>query len=264
MSLQGSWSIFTKPWRDMAPEALGAFVSGMGFDAIEFPLRKGYQVEPENAAKGLPALAQTLGVHGVRIASIAGDTTEETFAACQAAGVSLLRIMVSADSALGYMRSIEKARRQLEALVPLCMRYGVVVGVQHHYGFGVFSTMEMRHLLEPFDPSHIAAIWDAAHSALAGEIPAQALDIIWDRLCLVNLKTAFYKRINGPEAEQAVFAPYFTTGPNGASSWKDIADYLLGRGYQGDICMPAEYTDEKNVEAYIRRDFAYARALFGA
>lgn len=256
------WSIFTKPWREVSAQELGRLVKKLGFDAVEFPLRPGYQVEPENAEKGLPALQHTLSEFGVRISSVASDTSERTFAACQAAGVGILRIMAPADPDLGYIKSIKRIRRELDALLPLCERYGVQVGVQHHYGFGVFNTMEMRHLLEPYDPRYIAAIWDAAHSALSAEIPAQALDIIWDKLCLVNLKTAYYRRVTGPEAEQARFEPYFTTGRNGASSWRDIADELLRRGYEGDICMPAEYTDEANVERYIAQDVAYAKSLF--
>lgn len=257
-----NWSVFTKPWKDKSPEALGALVSGLGFNAIEFPLRPGYQVEPQDAEKGLPALNKTLNQYGVKITSVAGNTDERTFAACQATGVKLLRIMVGADPQLGYMKSIEKTKGELEALIPMCEKYGVTVGVQHHYGFGVFGTMELRHLLEGFDPKHVGAIWDAAHSALSAEIPAQAIDIIWDKLVLVNLKTAYYRRVTGPEAEQARFEPYFTTGRNGWASWKDIADELIRRGYQGDICMPAEYTDEAGVEQYISQDVAYAKSLF--
>ncbi len=257
-----SWSVFTKPWKQLAPHALGEFVSRIGFDAIEFPLRPGYQVEPERAEKDLPALQKTLGEHGVSITSVASATDERIFAACQAAGVPILRVMAFQDRALGYMQSVAKARADLAALEPLCEKYGVVVGVQPHFGFAVSSTMELHHLLEGLNPKCIAGVWDAAHSALAGELPDQALDIVWDRLCLVNLKTAYYRRANGPEAPEADFQPYFTTGRHGASSWRRIVEILIARGYQGGICMPAEYTDEANVEQYIAEDIRYAKMLF--
>ena len=44
------FSVFTKPWRTLPLARLGEMVSGLGFDGIEFPLRPGYQVEPENVA----------------------------------------------------------------------------------------------------------------------------------------------------------------------------------------------------------------------
>ena len=205
------WSLFTKPWKTAKAEELGALAARLGFTGIEFPLRAGYQVDLADPERGLVSLGKTLAQYGVRITSVAGDTSERTFAACHAAGVRILRIMINAEPAIGYRKSMEAKKRELEALAPLCEKYSVTIGVQQHYGFGIFNTMEMRELLEGFNPRHIGAIWDAAHSALSGEIPAQALDIIWDKLVLVNLKMAYYRRANGPEAEQAVFEPYFTT-----------------------------------------------------
>lgn len=257
-----TWSIFTKPWKTLSPDELGELVSRLGFNGVEFPVRPGYQVEPEDAEKGLERLSNVLSGYGVRIASVASSTDERVFAGCQAAGCRILRIMAPFDRAQGFFAGADELRRKLHSLEPLCEKYGVTIGVQHHYGFGVFNTMELRYLLRDFDPRYVAAIWDAAHSALSGEIPQQALEIIYDKLCLVNLKTAYQRRINGPEAEQARFAPYFTTARNGQAAWKDAADYLLSRGYAGDICMPAEYTDEANVEAYIAQDVVYAKSLF--
>ncbi|HRR90779.1 MAG TPA: hypothetical protein P5253_00700, partial [bacterium] len=66
------FSVFTKPWQNMPVKELGEFVSKLGFDAIEFPVRPGYQVEPENVKEGLPKLARELKSSGIDIASIAG------------------------------------------------------------------------------------------------------------------------------------------------------------------------------------------------
>jgi len=237
------------------------FVQRLGFDGIEFPLRPGYQVEPQNAEKGLKTLCDQLAAYGITITSVASETTEQVFAGCAEAGVKVLRIMGPLDISDGYMKAEAAFRGKLESLVPLCERYGVTVGVQHHYGAGIFNAMELRHLLEGFNPKHIAGIWDAAHSALAGEIPQQSLDIVWDMLCLVNFKNAFYRRVNGPEAAQAQFEPYFTTGQNGNTNWKSALEYMKHRGYDGVLCMPAEYTDEANVESYIIEDLDYLKML---
>lgn len=107
------------------------------------------------------------------------------------------------------------------------------------------GTMELRRLLEPFDVKHIAAIWDTAHSGLAREEPEQALDIIWNKICLINFKNACYRQINGPEADQAEWKTYFTLGRYGAAHYPRIAAYMKEHGYKGDICLPAEYTNEE-------------------
>jgi len=255
------FSVFTKPWKKESVEELGQFVSGLGFNGIEFPLREGYQVEPKNAENELPELVKKMANYNLKITSVASSTEENVFAGCEAAGIPLIRIMCHADLEKGYMACEAEMKKSIEKLLPLCEKYGVQVGIQHHYGPGVSNTMELRHLLEGFDPKYVAAIWDAAHSGLAGEEPEQALDIIWPYLCLVNLKTAYYKINTGPEAEETQFQRYFTTGRHGLSSWSRIVKYLAKKNYEGVICLPAEYTDEPNVGKYIGEDIIYVKEL---
>ena len=122
--------------------------------------------------------------------------------------------------------------------------------------------MELKVLLDRYDPRWIGGVWDAAHSALSGEPPKKALDILGDHLLLVNLKNAYMCRINGPEAAQPLYKPYFTTGSQGASSWHEVADALHLKKYTGPICMCAEYTDIANTDYYIAQDLQYAKSIF--
>ncbi|MCJ7752151.1 MAG: hypothetical protein MUQ65_13855, partial [Armatimonadetes bacterium] len=87
------YGVFTKPWKMPLPE-LAAHVKRLGFDAIELPVRPGFQVEPEKVAEDLPRAVKQFADHGVAIASIAGPTDERTIAACGDAGVPIIRIMV--------------------------------------------------------------------------------------------------------------------------------------------------------------------------
>ena len=79
---------------------------------------------------------------------------------------------------------------------------------------------------------------------------------------MVNFKAAYRYRSNGPEAAEAFWNEYWTTAKNACGSWKAAVDYLVSRGYQGIVCMPAEYSDEPNVEAYTAEDLAYLKSLF--
>ncbi len=257
-----SFYVFTKPWKTQSIDELGKFISGLGFDGIEFPLREGYQIEPANAEKGLPQLVKQLGEYGLKVNSVASTTDEKVFAGCAAAGIPVIRIMARNNLNTSYMEAIEKKKKEIESIIPLCEKYGIKVGVQHHYGPGVNNSMELRHLVGEFDPKYIGAIWDAAHSGLAGEEPEQGLDIVWSHLCMVNLKNAFYKRVSGPEAKTAEWERYFTTGKHGLASWTRVSDYLKSRQYKGAICLTAEYSDEEQVERLIAEDIVYAKSLF--
>jgi len=261
------YAIFTKPWKDLSIDALGQLVRDLGFDGIEFPLRDGYQVEPANAEKGLRALTEHWReAFGLRVFSIAAGTpasaTESMFAGCAAAGIPVIRVMAPIDPGKGYRASEAASRREIEAALPLCERYGVQLAVQMHCDWWIANAMELYNLLEGYDHRYITGIWDAAHSGLAGEQPESALEVLWDRLSMVNLKNACYKLMSGPEASPAVWGAYFTTGDRGLCSWARTVAYLKKRDYAGVLCFPAEYTDEANTVAYIARDIAYVKSLF--
>ncbi|MBB6732746.1 sugar phosphate isomerase/epimerase family protein [Cohnella zeiphila] len=257
-----SFSVFTKPWKSLSVWEMGKQISGWGFDGIEFPLREGYLLEPKDAEKGLLKLVQQLSEHGLKIFSVASVTDEHVFAGCAEAGIPIIRIMPDITKGEGYLASEQRVRRQLESLVPLCEKYGVKVGLQQHYGDNVVDSTGMLHLIEGFEPKHIGAIWDAAHDALAGQQPEYGLDIVWSHLCMVNFKNAYYKRSNGPEAQQAEWKRYFTLGSQGLASWRRAVEYLKYRNYHGVVCLTAEYTNEDDVNRLIQLDINYAKQLF--
>ena len=161
------FSVFTKAWKQPLPELAG-MVRGWGFDGIELPVRPGYQVVPEQAGRDLPAAAKVLADHGLRIFSVAapgGPVAEELVAACAEAGVPVIRIMMGVGPD-GYMATEARTQRELTALLPVLQRYGVTIGVQNHCDACLCNAMGLRHLLEPFAPRDVAAVWDAAHIEL--------------------------------------------------------------------------------------------------
>jgi sugar phosphate isomerase/epimerase len=255
-----SFSVFTKPWPALPLERLAQHVAELGFAGVELPVRPGFQVPPEEAASRLPQAARIFAAQGLRIFSVASTTDEAIFAACAEAGVPLIRIMAPIGPE-GYLRSEQRLRQELQAAERHAARYGVQVGVQQHYGRHVASAIALMRLLEGTDPQHVVAVWDAAHDALAGLEPEYGLEVVWERLGMVNLKNAFYRNRHGPELAPD-WHPYFTTGPHGLASWPRVIRYLKQRGYEGVICLTAEYDAQDRVDEFARADLAWARALW--
>jgi hypothetical protein len=92
--------------------------------------------------------------------------------------------------------------------------------------------------------------------------PEQALDVVWPRLRMVNLKNAVCERVTGPEAEVARWRHYWTSGRHGLASWPRVVTELVRRRYRGVICLTAEYSDGTAVNRLIAEDLAFARLLF--
>lgn len=256
------FSVFTKPWRHLSSFELGKSVKEWGFDGLEFPLREGYQVEPQDAAKGLPRLVKEMSDFGLKIFSVASSTDEAIFAACAEAQVPLIRIMAPVDRKLGYLASESKLRSELEKLIPLCEKYKVKVGVQQHHGDNICDSTGLVRLLESLDPRHIGAVWDAAHDALAGQQPEIGLPMVKSHLFMVNLKNVWYMKTGVPKDTYTEWTRYFTTGNCGLASWPRVADTLKSIGYQGVVCLTAQYNSEEFINSYIQSDLKLAKSLF--
>ena len=256
-----AFSAFTKPFTKESPEELGRLLLGLGFDAMEFCLRDGYQVEPADAVAKFPAFVKQMKGLGLDVIGVAAPLTESVFAGCQAAGIPFIRTLIVLDLKLGFDGAVAQEKKKLEPAVKLAEKYGVALGIQHHFGPFINSTMELRHFIEDYPPQAVGAIWDSAQSILAGEEAEQALSIIFDRLVMVNLKNVYYRRSNGYEAPTAQFERYFTSGRQGMASWPRILNYLVEHSYSGPITLTHEYSDEGRVVELLREDLDYARSL---
>ena len=274
-----SFSVFTKPWKKESLDELGQLVHNMGFDAIEYPLRDGFQVQPSDGGEGIKKLCKTMAKHNIKVLSLAAGIDintndgkgglkgidEAVFAGCGEAGIPIIRICQSLNPELAYHENLDALRRRYDSALPFCQKHNVTLGIQMHYGHtDINGSWDSYLLLKDYDPKYIAAVWDAGHSGLAGESPRYGLDCLWDHLCMVNFKSAYWYRTNPASiAEQAQWSAYWVNARNGMCSWKEAVDYLKKRGYKGTICLPAEYSDEANTEKYAQDDLNYIKELLG-
>ena len=263
-------TVFTKPWTEPM-DALAEKVAALGVQGVELPIRPGYQVQPDDVTATLPIAAKALAAHNLTINSVAAPLEPDIIKACGDAGIPLVRSMVGIDlTKAGYAETIDQHRRLWDSLLPDLDAAGVTIGIQNHSGDNVGSAIGLYHLIEPYDPKHVCAILDMAHSAIAGEPVELAVDLLWRRMRgLVNFKAAFRERINGPEEEEAEYRTHWTTAAHAAYSWRKLVAVVLGRGFEGAFCLPAEYSDPAgapqrmgdDVLPFLERDIAYLRSL---
>ena len=257
-------ALFVKPWKALSLPALGAHVQQLGFSWIELPVRPGFACQPENIERDLPNAVRILGEHGVQILNVTVAlplTDERLYAACAAAGIGMNRVMFQTGQQT-YWEAEADARRQLDAALPLCEQYGIQLGIQNHSGnFVGVHELGLYQICKDYDTRYVAAVWDVAHNALEGMAPELALDVIAPYLCCVNLKNAYWQRVNGPEAEAAEWKIYWTTGRQGRASWARTIAKLRAINYAGPICLTAEYSDEHAVDRLIQEDRAFAQGL---
>lgn len=264
-------TVFTKPWPDKSLGELADFVAGLGFDGVELPVRPGFQVTPEKVAADLPKAAKIFKERGIAIRSVAGPEDEATVRAMGEAGIPILRVMAKIDMKVGYLGCIDEMRKRWDSLLPSLEKAKVTIGVQNHCDYYVGSAMGLVALIGKYDRRHVAAVLDPAHCGLAGEPDDLAIDVAWPHLVLVNLKSGFWRMVTGPEVEDVQWRKYWTAGRFGITSWPKVVQELARRGYKGDYCLTAEYSNPDGpgdlkgdaVERLIKEDVAFARSLIG-
>lgn len=247
-----TWSVFTKPWSGLPGDELGKLVAGLGFTGAEIPVRDTAYVTPATAEAELPKFSDQLCAEGVEPISIASDLSESAFSACAKAGVPMIRIMAPIGPD-GYAASVRRIRQELEDSAELVQRYGVQVGVQPHHGRFVTSSLGVLQLLDGL-PDEFKVVWDAAHDALAGDDPAITLDLVRDRLGIVNLKNAKYVHTDDG------WKTWFGQSDEGLSDWSAVFRNLSG--YTGPVCLSGQYSDPSiPVEDRLTADLDAARGL---
>jgi sugar phosphate isomerase/epimerase len=245
------WSVFTKPWSGLPGDELGRLVAGLGFTGAEIPVRDTAYVTPATAEAELPKFVEQLRAGGVEPISIASDLSESAFAASAEAGVPMIRIMAPVGPD-GYAASVRRVRQELEESAALVAQYGVEVGVQPHHGRFVTSSLGVLQLLDGL-PDGFKVVWDAAHDALAGDDPAITLELVKDRLGIVNLKNAKYVRSDGG------WKSWFGQADEGLSDWDAVFRQLAAQSYGGPICLTGQYSDPSvSVENRLRKDLRAA------
>ena len=266
---QVTFSVFTKPWKTLSLGELGALVRGFGFDAVELPVRPGYQVQPDTMETGLKEAVRAFADEGIVVKSVAAPTDGvrpgfigELIAACAENDIPVIRVFPFIRPDEPYLEGEARVQNELESFLPLLEQCRVTVGVQNHCGPCFTGAMHLRHLIERFDPQHIGAILDAGHTGLSGEEPEHAIDMVWSHLCMVNFKNAFRRLRTGPEAEQAEWQVYWTSARHGLSDWRRYAAELKKRRWRGTACLTAEYSDPNAVDRLIADDLRYTKSLF--
>ncbi|RIK43332.1 MAG: xylose isomerase [Chloroflexi bacterium] len=266
MNSRPSFAVFVKPWKHLSIPEVGAHVKRLGFDLIELPVRPGFACQPETIERDLPQAVRMLADLGVRVLNVTVALSlddERLYAASAEAGIRMNRVIFGRNG-LPYWEAEARARRQLDAALPFCERYGFQIGIQHHYGNSVpVNSMGLYNLVKDYNPRHVGAIWDPAHNALQGEDPDSGLDMVRSHLCVINLKNAYWRRTSGPEAEVAEWQVYWTSGRQGRASWPAVATKVKAMGYTGPICFSAEYSAEHEVDRLIAEDLAFARVILG-
>lgn len=171
---RASIHLFSKHLQFLDYREMAVSAARMGFDGVDLTVRPRGHVEPEQAAKVLPEVAQILRDHDLPPVMCttgfndpANAHFDATLDAIAAAGFTHLR--------MGYYRfddrddpvaKVEKLRPTVARLAEALAARGLTGGLQNHAGerYVGSSIWEYRQLLEGIDPTALGMQFDIRHT----------------------------------------------------------------------------------------------------
>jgi len=174
------WPIccFVKPLQHLSFDQLADKVAEMGFQGIEATIRKGGQIEPEEAPQKLPLLVKALTRRDLKVMVMATDVRDME----QPHTESLLR--TAADLGIqryrmGYftyqldrpiLGQLDEMAPKFQTLAAFNRKLGIQALYQNHANHLLVGgpVWDLERLLREIDPAEIAVAFDIRHATVEG------------------------------------------------------------------------------------------------
>ena len=263
------FAIFSKFMREQSVEQLGQEVQALGFSGIEFPVRLGYQCEPDNVSTELVPLVEKLrNDFGIDVPIVtnghdpSASSTEALYAACGEAGVKFIRPAYWGVSGMQWWETHVRAVSKIKVLERLSEKYGVKTVIHMHSGKLLTSTcLGTQLLVRECDPRYVGVYFDPAHLALDGEDYEMGLGIVKSHLCLIGVKNCCYVKVGESETDGQIWGISWVPLKVGLVPWGTVIQLLKTIDYDGILCFHAEYSEHSRTTEFVTSDFQYVRAL---
>jgi len=259
---------FSKMLQDQSVEQLIGSLQGLGADGVDFTVRPGYPVHPDNVAEALVPAATAIRAAGLSIPMVTapGDFTnpelpyaEPLFRACDAADIRLVKLGYWPFTGSGYWDAVERMKADVAGFARLGARYGVKPCLHTHSGNCLaLNASALMHVLQDFSPEQVGAYLDPGHLALCGEPLPMAFDMTAPWLAIVAIKDALkVKREDG--TVRSLFLPL----GEGVVDWKQMLEWLIAHDYAGPLSFHSEFPADstESLLEQTKKDLLFLRAL---
>jgi len=259
------FAVFSKIMREESVEQLAEKVKSLGFSGIEFPVRPGYQCEPENVSTDLVPLVKRLrDDFGIEVPIITNGhdpsmaKIQALYEACGEAGVEFIRPGYWGVSGMNYWEAYDAAIKQLKGLERLSEKCGVKTAIHMHVGKLLTpNCLGTQLLARECDPQYVGVYLDPGHMALDGEDYEMGLGIVKSHLCLVGVKNSCYIGSKGN------WGTSWVPLADGLVPWDKVIQLLKGIGYEGVLCFHAEYSEHDRAAELVKADLQYIKSMLG-
>ncbi|HVS38274.1 MAG TPA: sugar phosphate isomerase/epimerase family protein [Gemmataceae bacterium] len=260
---------FTKSLKELDVKGVAAFCKEVGVDGVDLTVRKGYPVNPDNAATALPEAVKLFKDSGLILGLVSIDTdvndpdsktVKAVFDACAKAEAPAVKI--------GYFPykppfddAVKDARSRLTGFAKLAEQSKLRACYHTHSGANLGNNCAcLRTLLQDLDPHHVGAYVDTGHTAVNGGPIRMELDIIRPWLSMLAIKDMLWSKDDKKGWKYDV-----VPAGDGIVRWDDVALAVKESKFNGTISLHAEYEtkDMDERKALAKRELEFLKKLLG-
>jgi len=244
--------MFAKHMRSLDMAQAAASAARWGLDGLDYPVRAGYAVNPDNFRTALPELVRALRREGLSLPMLTaeGNLTdplgtsyvEPLLGTMMENDVRLLKIgYFPFREEVGYWPSVSDAREALARWEKVARRYAVTVVYHTHSGPYIgLNASSLMHVVRDFDPSCVGAYLDTGHLTISGEEFPMACSIVGEYLKVVALKDM--ARVKDTADGRTVFVRKVFRPGEGATDLRGALRCLVARGFAGPLTIHMEWS----------------------
>ena len=236
-------------------EELCELMKGAGYDGVQWTVRKGGHVAPENVAVDLPRLCKVARGFGLKCRTICtdikpGDATAETVLKVAAdCGITMQRpayFFYDAKTET-FAQSMDRIRRGFGALAALAERTGVKATYQNHSSWGpsVFGGLvwDVYECVRDLDPRYIGVEYDPMHAFLETNLSwSHGFDLIAPWIASIDLKD-FHYRLDPKDPKRMRKA--MVAAGEGIVPWAEVRRLQDANGVKVPYVVHFEYDFDK-------------------
>lgn len=236
-------------------EELCALLRDAGYDGVQWTVRKGGHVAPENAVRDLPRLCKVAEGFGLRCRSICtdvkpGDAAAETVLKTAAdCGIEMHRpayFFYDAKTET-FRQSLDRIRRGFAWLADLSARTGVKAVYQNHSSWGpsVFGGVvwDVWECIRDIDPKDIGVEYDPMHAYFEMNLSwSHGLELIAPWIAAIDLKD-FHHKPSPKNPKQT--AKSMVAAGEGIVPWEEVRRLQVANGVRVPYILHFEYAFDK-------------------
>jgi sugar phosphate isomerase/epimerase len=261
---------FSKPFQNLSADETADFVTEVGWDGIECPVRAKGQIDPARVEEELPKMVEAMKKRGKEVTIITTDVksakdplAQKVLRTASKLGIKRYRLgFWKYDVKRSIPEQVEEIHGELRDLVALNKELGLYAGFQNHSGADQVGApiWDIYNMIHDLDPKHIGICFDIGHATIEGGLswPIEA------RMMEPFYTAVFVKDFSWKKTDKGWKAEWCPLGEGQINP--KFFQTLKKSKFSGPICQHHEYPLKpgKEMLAPMKKDLAVLKEWLAA